>query len=244
MEKWLEPSAAKAVPLQNSLAVPPSLEGYDIAGMVRPARMTGGDHVDYFRLADGQIGFLVADVSGRGEGPIRVMADTVGCMRALANSGGSLQSILEGANRAADADASLPSFVTAFLGCLDPATRRWTYISAGHAISFVLGSSGAVKARMEPTALPLAVLPDTHFTVSPQIQLEPGDTVLLLSDGVLENRTAGGEPFGEPRVLASFRAALPASPATSILERLFSEACRFAGGEPADDLAAIAIRVL
>src|SRR5207253_2599196 len=89
-------------------------------------------------------------------------------------------------NRALAEDAPEGYFATLLLARLDPEDGSCVYASAGHTAGYLLGSDGAVKAVLPATGMPLAILPDHHFDAAAAPALEPGELLLLLTDGIVE----------------------------------------------------------
>jgi phosphoserine phosphatase RsbU/P len=235
--------AARTIQQQQLPAHLPKLDGYDIAGVLRPAEPAGGDNFDFFFLPNGCFGVVVSDVAGQGLGPVQFMVAMHGRLRRFAESSCNLDEILQGTNAVAASESSPPNFVTVYLGCLDPAARLWTYSSAGHTAGFLLDRSGDVRLCMEATSIPLAILSGASFPVSTPIPLEDGDMLLLLTNGVLESRNAIGESFGVEACLSLVHR-LREQPAKEILDRLLDTVQQFAGGtKTADDLTAVLIKV-
>jgi len=222
---------------------PPTLPGFDIAAVSRPAEFTSGDYYDYFPMPGGGIAFAIGDVCGHGLGPALLMASTHALLRSLAQTHGDISEILTHANRFLTKFTRQDSFVTLVLGRLEPHTRTFRYASAGHPAGYVLDSSGAVKAELESTGLPLGVQPEAEFPEGGSIVLEPGDTLLLLTDGILEARSPEEVPFGVDRALETVRANRNGT-AGEILKSLIRAACDFSRREaPLDDMTAIAVKV-
>ena len=235
--------AARTIQQQQLPTRPPDVEGYDIAGVLRPAEPAGGDGFDFFSLPNGCLGVLVSDVAGQGLGPVKFMAAMHNRLRRFAANGCDLDQILQGANAMAASESEPPNFATAFLGCLDPATRRWSYSSAGHTVGFLVNRQGEVRVSMGATSIPLAILSDATFPVSDPIALEDGDVILLPTNGILESRSAVGEPFGAASCLSLIHR-LRERPAKEILERLLEAVHQFtAGAAQIDDLTAVLIKV-
>ena len=145
-------------------------------------------------------------------------------------------------NRVLLADVGDERFVTFALARLDPATRGLVYVSAGHPTGYVLDRSGEVKALLESSGLPLGLDPDGEYT-SIGLGLEPGDLVLLLTDGVEEAGAVLGRPFGTGRILETVRSHR-GEPARSIVAALHRRVLEFTRGEvQSDDITAIVIKV-
>jgi sigma-B regulation protein RsbU (phosphoserine phosphatase) len=134
-------------------------------------------------------------------------------------------------------------FVTLLLVCLDPRTRSIIYASAGHPSGYVLDATGAVKARLESTGMPLAVAPDAEFPVAGPVKLVPGDIVLLMTDGVHDAASPTGMAYGSDRLLDAVRTHR-AKTAGEIIRHLYRDVCEFSHREkPADDVTLLVIKV-
>ena len=235
--------AARAIQQQLLPDRPPELDGYEIAGALRPANPTGGDHFDFLQFPDGCLGVVISDVAGQGMGPVQFTASMHARLRRLAETTCSLEDILQGTNAALATESSPPSFVTVYLGRLDPAANSWTYASAGHTAGFVLDGQGKVKSRMEATSIPLAILSGARYPMADPIALESGDMLLLLTNGILESRAADGSRFGADRCLRLVHEHREQR-ASDILEHLLDSVGRFTGTDgPLDDLTAVLIKV-
>lgn len=220
---------------------PPSMPGFDIAGACYPAAYTSGDYFDYLPLHGGRLGVVIGDVSGHGLGPALVMALTYAHLKSLVQDFENPSEILAAVNRflASETDR----FVTLFFGQLDPRTRSFAYVSAGHPACYVLDAAGNVKAKLASTAVPLAIVPEATFPPGRTVDLEPGDVVFLLTDGVIEAESPAEEMFGIQRALDLVRESLH-EPAAQIIERLRLAVVQFSRPLPQDDdVTAVVIKV-
>jgi serine phosphatase RsbU (regulator of sigma subunit) len=224
-------------------ATAPALPGLDIAGGSFPAEATGGDYFDYLRLADGSLGLVIGDVTGHGFGPALLMAATRAYLRALAQTYTDVGTILTLANRVLAEDIGDDRFVTLLLARLEPATRAFVYASAGHPNGYLLDASGQVKTVLHSTAIPLGVLPTMAYTSSPPIVLQPGDHVVLLTDGIAEARAPDQTPFGLERVIDVVRY-YRADNARQIVDNLYHAVRAFSHNAPQrDDITAVVLKV-
>lgn len=183
----------------------PKLAGFDIAGASKSATATGGDYFDYITMPDGSLLVLVGDVSGHGLGPALLMASVRGHVRALVETGLPPGEVLRITNGLIRNETNSESFVTMFAAHFDPKSVSFEYISAGHTTAYVLGSDWVVKEEMKSSFLPLGVLPDFSPEAPPAVQLGTGDTVLMLTDGVVEAERRNGSFYGEERVIDTIR---------------------------------------
>jgi serine phosphatase RsbU (regulator of sigma subunit) len=187
-------------------AAAPRAPGFDIHGACYPAAATGGDYFDYVPLPDGRLGIVIGDVTGHGLGPALLMAATRAYLRAFARTHGEAATILSLANRVLADDLTDGRNVTLLLGELDCQSRSFRFASAGHQPGYILGTDGAPRARLYSTGTPLGILPDHDYAAGPATRLEPGEVLVLLTDGVVEAESPGGERFGDHRVLDVVRA--------------------------------------
>jgi sigma-B regulation protein RsbU (phosphoserine phosphatase) len=229
--------------VQQTLLPPeaPRLPGFDIAGAVHPAERVSGDFFDYIRMGPGSIGVLVADVSGHGLGPALLMAQTQAYLRALAEFCEDPGELLTRANRLFASSGS-GHFVTVFLGRLDTVARSLLYAGAGHQGYLVTGND-AVQV-LKSTGLPLGVEESVAISSAPAIILNPGDTLVVPTDGTEEAMSPIGRTFGRERMLDVVRNGKTKS-ATQIADDLFSATRDYAENRPQmDDISAIVVKVL
>lgn len=223
---------------------PQTLAGCDVAGDSQPADFTGGDYFDYLALPDRSVGFVVGDVSGHGLGPALVMAMIHAHLRSLAEMHSDLSKIVRRANQFLVGEEEEGMFVTLFLGALDPSNQWFRYVSAGHQPAYVFDREGEIKCRLESTSLPIGIQADAEFPLGEPVQLERGDLVLLLTDGIPEATSPAGEMFGSERALRLVRENRHL-PAEEIIRRLYEEVHRFSGeAKLMDDMTSIVIKIL
>lgn len=224
-------------------ARPPDVPGFDIAGASYPAEMAGGDSFDYLRMEDGSICISIGDVTGHGFASALLMASTLAHLRSISLIHSDPGQILALANAALYAETEANRFVTLLLGHLDPRTRSFSYSSAGHPTCYVLDTSGEIKVQLESTALPLGLMPRTVFPVVGPVALDPGDIVLLLTDGILEAQSPGDDYFGIERALETVRMNCNKT-AHEIVECLCRAVFEFSRSEnPSDDVTVVVIQV-
>lgn len=164
----------------------PRIPGYEFAGLSEPAESAGGDYFDWLELPGGAVGLVVADVSGHGVGSAMLMAEARAYLRLLSRDVGDPGLLLTAANRALADDLGRENYITMVLVRLEPATGRVTWSSAGHPEAVILGADGARKVSMRRTGPPLGRKPDAVYPDGMETRLEPGDTILLVTDGIDE----------------------------------------------------------
>jgi serine phosphatase RsbU (regulator of sigma subunit) len=223
-------------------AAAPFLAGYDIAGGSFCAEATGGDYFDYIPMCGGGLGIVVADVSGHGFGPALLMASTRAYLRALAQTHSSVADILTLANQFLSEEMPEDCFVTLLLARLDPPAGL-VYSSAGHTTGYILDAAGSVKTLLESTGFPLGIDPEGEFLNSPVLRLEPGELVLIFTDGIVEARAATDEHFGLARALDVVLHHRD-RPACEIITELYLAVRDFCRDKsPLDDVTAVVIKV-
>jgi PAS domain S-box-containing protein len=222
----------------------PNMPGFDIAGASYPAEATSGDYFDYLPMLQDRVGIIVADVTGHGIGPALLMAETRAYLRVLATRREDTGEILTRANRVLAEDVGMERFVTLFLARLDPTSKSLVYTSAGHPPAYVLNGQNEVKAVLRRSGVPLGINPDTQYVTSPEVQLNPGDILIMTTDGIEECLAPDDTLFGIDRVLDVVRANRDKS-AHDIVDALYQAVREFGSGRPqVDDVTAIILKVL
>jgi PAS domain S-box-containing protein len=220
----------------------PTLTGLDLAGVSYPAAFAGGDMFDYLSMFGGKLGVVIGDVSGHGIASALQMASTLAFLRSLAQTCATIGEIMTRLNRFVFEQIDNEAFVTLLLLQLDPRNRTLLYANAGHPCGYVLDALGQVRAELSSSTLPLGILEDLDCPVGNPLVLQPGDLVVLLTDGILEAQSPEGICFGRDRVLEVIRAARTAS-SQVILEELRRAISRHSQTDvPRDDLTAVVIK--
>jgi PAS domain S-box-containing protein len=202
----------------------PQLEGHQMAVYYQPAREVGGDFYDFLRLPDGRLGLIVGDVSGKGVPAAIVMAITRTMLRAAYHLG-SPGEILKQVNDNLFPDIPPNMFVTCLAALLDSRTGRLQYANAGHDLPYVRHSAGVSELRA--TGMPLGLMPDMSYEEK-EITLQPGESILLYSDGLVEAHSPQREMFGFPR-MQRYVGAYPEGAA--LIDSLLAELEQFTGEE-------------
>jgi sigma-B regulation protein RsbU (phosphoserine phosphatase) len=213
--------------------------GVDLAALCKPAMTVGGDHCDVWSLPDGRIALVVGDVSGKGLPAAMVMTNLQAALRTALEFCSDPAGALTRVNRHLREHTPLGTFVTLFLGLLDPAAARLDYVNAGHVLPLVVGG-GKVEDLGPPKHPPLS-LNEADYTTDSRV-LEPGQAVVIVSDGVTEARSPASEEFGVERL----RQMLQDAPATAgeivsaIGEsvRMFRDSC-----DQQDDITILVLRM-
>jgi sigma-B regulation protein RsbU (phosphoserine phosphatase) len=224
---------------------PPDLPGFDLASDTRPADETGGDYFDYLDMDAADVGLVVGDVTGHGMGPALIMAETRAYLRVVAINRRDAGQVLTRANQAlADDLEGSDRFVTCILVRLTPSDGSLAYANAGHVAGLVVSASGEVKDRFKRRGPPLGLFPETNYTEHAGPRLEPGDLVVILTDGFEEAETADGERFGVHGVIEVLRENRDRT-AQEIVDALTRAIHAFQNGQPQqDDLTVVVLKAL
>ncbi len=216
----------------------PNLPQWQIAAYYGPARAVGGDFYDFIEMPGGRIGIAVGDVTDKGVPAALVMARTHSVLRAEATRSDSPGEILARANALLVPEMPARMFVTCLFAVLDPATGRIVLANAGHNLPYVRTADGVVELRA--TGMPLGLLPDSTYQETEGV-IDPGSSVLLYSDGLVEAHDPSSEMYGFPR-LAKEMAVDDAG--SELLDRLLDTLHAFTGPdwEQEDDITLVTLR--
>jgi serine phosphatase RsbU (regulator of sigma subunit)/anti-sigma regulatory factor (Ser/Thr protein kinase) len=176
----------------------PHLPGWDVAAYYQPAREVGGDFYDFIDLPDGQVGIVCGDVTDKGVPAALIMAKTHSILRADAPRLVSPGAVLARANNLLAAEMPPNMFVTCLYAVLNPQTGVLRYANAGHPLPYRRTMAGTVD-ELRATGMPLGLLEDMEY-IEAETVLEPGETILLHSDGIAEAHGSNREMFGFPRL--------------------------------------------
>jgi serine phosphatase RsbU (regulator of sigma subunit)/anti-sigma regulatory factor (Ser/Thr protein kinase) len=215
----------------------PDLPGWQIAAYYRPAREVGGDFYDVIPLPDGRVGFVVGDVTDKGVPAALVMSATRSVLRASAQRLIEPGEVLERVNEHLCPDMPAKMFVTCLYGVLDPSTGHLRFANAGHDLPYVKTADGIVELRAR--GMPLGLMTGMSYEEK-EATLQPGDSVLLHSDGVVEAHDPERDMFGFPR-LKDTMAGAPGG--QQLIDRVLSELADFTGpdAEQEDDITMVTL---
>jgi HAMP domain-containing protein len=231
-KELLDKELALARNLQKSL-IPhdlPAIGGVEFATLFEPSAAIGGDYFDVLRLSERELAVIIADVSGHGLATGLRMAMLKAALLILIEQTGEPEEILRRLDTVVRSHGGSRVFVTATLGLLDLKTGSLRLTNAGHPPCYRLRGS-----RVEEILLPGSPLGGLGHTYGrATLQLEPGDVVVWLSDGLIEATNAAGEPFGYEKVIEAL-AGVEGDGAAQVRDRLLAAVERYAAGEPPGD---------
>jgi serine phosphatase RsbU (regulator of sigma subunit) len=213
---------------------------FEVFSVMRPAKAVGGDFYDYFLINDATLAVAVGDVSGKGVPAALFMSVSRTVLRAIAFEGGQPGAVLSKVNAILSRDNTESMFVTIFYAVLDLQTGVLAFSSAGHDDGLLLNSATGC----EPLGYmgPAIGLIDTAEYATATRTLAPGDTLLLLTDGITEAFNIDGRVFSSDRVVKAV-AKQPYASAADLVQSLDDEVGRFsAGTEQSDDITCVALR--
>lgn len=229
IQHWLVPSEAPKVP------------GLDIAFVTRPANTVAGDYYDVIpRGGSGKHLLVIADVAGKSMPAALLMATFQASLKTLSVTEPDLRELVCGLNRyASDHSIHGSRFTTAFFAEFDPSARTLAFVNAGHNPPIKL--RGLETEPLNAGGVPLGILKDANYEVG-QTVLQPGDTLAIYTDGVVEAENVNGLEFGEDRMLAAIRA-VPNGSAQQIVQQLMGQIEMFVGTAPQhDDITCMIVR--
>ena len=247
----------------------PLARGLELEAVLQPARDVSGDFYDAFPLPpSGTIVLVVGDVCDKGVGAALFMALFRSLIRASADpvGGGAIQMIGGRRTLVRQAlDSATPAdlltrvagftndyiarlhgrtnmFATVFLAALTPATGQFDYVNAGHEPAIIVTpEGGGAMWELKPTGPALGLMPEQVFGAGAGT-LEPGHSLFMFTDGLMDARNAGGEAFGAARLRSALRA--NTSSASSLVRGVMDALGAFTGqAEPHDDVTLLAARI-
>src|SRR3984957_8268183 len=226
IQTWLLPGA------------PPQIPGLVVAYATRPANTVAGDYYDVFprpgrTIEENRVVLAVADVAGKSIPAAMLMATFQASLKTLSTAQVALPELAANMNRYAcgNSQGGL-RFTTAFLAEYDPVRRTVHYINAGHNNPVLRRASGPIE-RLDVGGLPYGIMPEVKYD-SATVTLQPGDWLVIFTDGVVEAENARQDEFGEARLLAAIEAAHTGTP-SDMLKRLMADLDLFVGSTPQHD---------
>jgi sigma-B regulation protein RsbU (phosphoserine phosphatase) len=236
IQAWLLPSE------------PPAIAGLEIAFTTRPANTVAGDYYDVFArpgCTPENVTFLmaIADVAGKSVPAAMLMATFQASLKTLSNTPGSLTELTTRMNRYACSNSQKGRrFTTAFIAEYDPASRRLTYVNAGHNNPILRCKSGSIE-RLEAGGMPLGIMEDAPYQ-SGQQTLEPGDWLVVFTDGVIEAENIQQQEYGEIRFITMLHSGVMLAPGM-LLNSILTDLDRFVGSAPQhDDVTCVLIKAV
>lgn len=220
----------------------PTVPGYELASWWLPHQAVGADYCDVLPLDDGRTALVIADVAGHGIGPSLIMASTRAALRALALDHAAPELQLNLLARALLGDLEEGLFITMLIATLDAQRHRVEYSNAGHGPAVHYSAADDRFYPLESNGLPLGVEDCPQFTQGAPLIMEPGDVLVLCTDGIVEATDRDEDPFGSHRLESIVRrlARAPMSELVHEVGRQVEE--HYVGATPPDDLTILVAR--
>ena len=234
-----EIEVARQVQLSLLPTSQPTIPGWEVWSATTPANDVGGDLIDYLEGAAGRTGIALGDVAGKGMGAALLCAKLQATLRALAPGASDLTALGASLNGVLERSGLDNRYATLFYAEIGSGSSELRYMNAGHNPALLV--SGSKIETLAASSLPLGMLPGISYTQG-VATLQPGDTLILYSDGITEATNASGEEYGMSRLTSEVREAATL-PAEAAARRILDAAHRFVDGEkPHDDQSILVLR--
>jgi serine phosphatase RsbU (regulator of sigma subunit) len=219
----------------------PHLKTLEYAGGCNQARAVGGDYYDFVELGAARVGMVLADVAGKGMSAALLMANLQASIRSpYSVASENLPQILESVNRLFYENSEPNRYTTLFAGSYDDAAPSLRYVNCGHNPPLVLRQDGGVE-TLSATATVLGLFEQWQCSIN-EVQFQPGDLLVLYSDGVTEAYNDREEEFGEARLIQVLEAGRNLE-ISALLTKVLEEVNQFSAGKQSDDVTAIVARI-
>lgn len=216
----------------------PASGGLEFAAVCLPASGVSGDYYDVFTLQDGRVAMAIADISGKGISAAILMANLQALLRVVAGTCDSPGAVCEKLNSHLHQVTNAFWFATFFYGEWHPLERRLSYVNAGHNNPVLCGDRS--NKSLNHGGIPLGILPEYKFETG-EVILQPGDLLVLYSDGITEAGAREGKEFGEARLHALI-AANRGKPLGELQESILKAVRAWTGEEVEDDITLVLAR--
>ncbi|MBC7912100.1 MAG: SpoIIE family protein phosphatase [Pyrinomonadaceae bacterium] len=223
---------ARQVQLQLLPASDPVIADFDISAYNFSTEEVSGDYYDWVRIYDDQLGIVIADVSGKGVPAALLMAFLRASLRAAIHIGYAPHISMAKVNYLLWESIERNQFVTAFYGVLDTSNRTLAYSNAGHNPALMMSADGSAH-FIERGGLPLGMFRDTRY-YEYYLSLEPGQVLVLYTDGVTEAANKSDEEYGRERLEQRVREGRHLG-ARELIDFIQQDVLAFTEGRGADD---------
>lgn len=220
----------------------PDFDNFEFAAFIEPSRQVGGDFYDFIPLTEGRIGIVIADASGKGVPAALLIARMQAIIQSEARLGRNVAEMMTAVNRFIVESTSQDRFATCFYVEIDDVQRRFRYCNAGHNYPILMRRDGSVE-YLTRGGLLLGAFADAVYEMEDST-MEPGDTMVLYTDGVTEAMDADEVEYGEKRLTADLLE-LKSYPAEVICSKTIKNVKRFAAGfSDKDDITLVIIKAV
>ncbi|HKZ81160.1 MAG TPA: SpoIIE family protein phosphatase [Pyrinomonadaceae bacterium] len=239
-QRALEDDLELAARIQTGLLPEPSqkIDGWEIAYHYEPAGLVSGDYCDLIRNEDQNLHFVLGDVSGKGVAASMLMAHLQAMFRTLVSIRLPLEQMLERASRVF-CESTLPTHYATLICGKASRNGQVEICNAGHLPALLIGKAGV--RRIDATSLPVGVFSTERFSAQ-SLEMQPGETLFVYTDGLSETRDNKGNEFGIER-LSALLAENHSLSSTQLISTCVKEVNAFRGDHaPADDVTLMAIQ--
>ena len=219
----------------------PQLPNLEIVGSYQPARLVGGDYFDVIKFTETSVAVCVADVVGKGIAAALLMANVQAVVKAFAAETVSPSEICAQLNRVLCSNLAPDKFVTFFYCVIDTAAKTLRYSNAGHCFPLLHRCRGDVRV-LSDGGIVLGIFPDAKYS-DVAVHLEPGNKLLLFTDGITEATNPRGEEYGEDRLRRELDDD-PSGETATLHHKLMQDVSEFCQGNFADDATLVLISFL
>ncbi|HVH61930.1 MAG TPA: GAF domain-containing SpoIIE family protein phosphatase, partial [Candidatus Sulfotelmatobacter sp.] len=228
----------------------PVMKTLEYLGGCIPARAVGGDYYDFLDLRGGRLALVLADIAGKGVSGALLMANLQASLRSqCAMDVDDLRRVLASVNRSFCENTGTASYATLFFADYEDSSRRLRYANCGHLPPLLLGAGGGrgdrssrarTVQRLDATCTVVGLFERWECEIA-EVELAPGDTLVLYTDGITEARSADGEEFGECRLIDILQESCHL-PVGSLLQAVVGAVRQFTSGEQQDDITLVIAR--
>ncbi|MBC7940771.1 MAG: SpoIIE family protein phosphatase, partial [Chitinophagaceae bacterium] len=219
----------------------PQVAGYDMHAVFKPALQTGGDTYD-LTLVSRDLLVVLADASGHGIGPALLVTQMQAMLRMALRLGATLETAFRQVNDQLALTLRDGHFVNAFVGLLDASAHRLRFLSGGQGPILHWQAARNECTAYRATSFPMGAMAIVALRPAVELRFEPGDWLLLLSDGLYEYENAAGRPFGRARVEEALRAAHHGTPAALAEQLMQAVHAHAAGAAQEDDITLVLLK--
>jgi phosphoserine phosphatase RsbU/P len=218
---------------------PPPLASSALLGGIKTSREVGGDFYDFLELGEGKIGIAVADVSGKGIPAALLMTAIQASLRADGPKSESPAAVMTSLNYSLYERSDPEKFATLFYAIYDDASAIIRYTNAGSYPAFVISPGGRIN-RLQRGGILIGIERDSSYEEG-VLKLKNGELLVIYTDGIIDQESPQGEPFGEQRLIEFFRNSGAAS-LNGLVEKLFATLLAFGQNSLKDDMTVVLLR--
>jgi len=240
-QRQTDEELAEARVIQQSLLPKhlPEIAGFEVAGVTQPLRFVGGDYYNVVRISPLHTALCIADVAGKGLPAALLMSSLQAALRPLLSQRLAPRELCQRLNRILCELTPMGKFISFFYAVLDSAENRLTYCNAGHNPPLLVRADGA-SMELDAAGAVLGQFPSWGYEQS-ELRLEPGDRLLIFTDGLVEACNANDQAFGESSVVRIARES-PGVNARDLMDLTMRAASAHCGGHFQDDASLIVLK--